>query len=445
MRGARPIIILAIGWVIFMAYGWPGLMTMDSFDQLGEARAWFFTDSHPPAMAALWAVIDHVVRGPTGMLVLQSGMFLGGLFLLLRRALAPTGAAVAAVVLLLFPPVLAPMVVIWKDCVMAGCFVLGTAMLLETRRGIRLGGLALLCLGMAMRYNAPAATLPLVVLLFEWRPGMRWLVRYAIAAGAWVAITVVAFGLNAWLTDRPMHYWASSLGIQDIVGVLANTDEDLPDSELAPLLVPTGIHVDHDFQRAARARYKRGEFTQLLVGDGALWTMPVAGTTPAPAPQREAIERAWHELVTAHPGAFARYRLATFGEVLGVYEKFAGTTVIRHKYQTPERLDAFGISRHQPVWQDKAERWLLQLAKHSPLFRPWVYAVIALFLLGFALHQREVLALLVSGILYELTYLPFGQTPDYRYSHWLVVCTCVSLVIVVTRRARAGDMTRASE
>lgn len=445
MRRARPIIILATGWLIFIAYGWPGLMTMDSFDQLAEARAWFFTDSHPPAMAALWGIVDHVYRGPTGMLVLQGTAFLAGIYLLLRRVFAPPGAALASVLLLLFPPVLAPLVVIWKDCLMAGCFVLGTAALLAARRGIRLAGLALLLAGTAMRYNAPAATLPLVVLLFEWRPGQRWFVRYSIATAAWIAITAAAFGLNAWLTDRPMHYWASSIGVQDIVGVLAKVDDDIPDVELAPLLAPTGIHVDHDLHRTIRARYKRGEFTQLLAGDTALWTMPVAGTTPAPAPQRDAIERAWRELVTSYPGAFLRYRLETFGEVLGVYPKFSGTTVIRHKYQTPERLDAMGIPRGQPHWQDKAERWLLTLAKRTPLFRPHLYALIALFLIGFAIRQRDVLALLLSGLFMELSYLPFGQTPDYRYSHWMVVSTCVSLVVVVARRARSGDMTRASE
>ncbi|HSN28547.1 MAG TPA: hypothetical protein VLT45_19815, partial [Kofleriaceae bacterium] len=402
------------------------------------------TDSHPPAMAALWGILDRVVPGPTPMLLLQSGCFLAGTYLLLRRTLSPRGAAFAAVGILLYPPVLAPLVVIWKDCVMAGFFVLGIALMLREQRRLRIAGLALLCAGTAMRYNAPAATLPLVVLLFEWAPGMRWLRRTAIALAAWIAITAVAFGLDAALTSREMHFWESSFALQDMVGTLAMVDADLPDAELRPLLAPTQIHLDHDFHREIRTRYKRAEFTQLLVGPTALWSMPVAGTQPAPVEQRDAIDHAWWAIVSGHPGAFVRYRLETFGEMVGIYAHFNGTTVIRHRYQTPERLATMGIQSTQARWQEHAERDLLAIAKHTPLFRPHLYLIIAIIVGVFARRQRDVLALLASGVMMELTLLPLGATPDYRYSHWLVICTCLSLVIVVARRAAGGAIARAS-
>ena len=47
-----------------------------------------------------------------------------------------------------------------------------------------------------------------------------------------------------------------------------------------------------------------------------------------------------------------------------------------------------------------------------------------------------ILALLLSGILMELSLLPIAITPDYRYSHWLVICACTSLAMLVARRAR---------
>jgi len=46
-------------------------------------------------------------------------------------------------------------------------------------------------------------------------------VRYAIAAGAWLGITVLAFGANRALVDEPKHYWYSTLAIADIAGTLA--------------------------------------------------------------------------------------------------------------------------------------------------------------------------------------------------------------------------------
>ena len=112
-----------------------------------------------------------------------------------------------------------------------------------------------------MRYNALAATLPLVLLVFEWERGKRWLRRYAIAIGAWLAITLLAFAINSALTDRKMYFWHSTLALADITGTLAYVDEDLPDAELRPLLAPTEIKIDHDIHASLRAKYRPDTFT----------------------------------------------------------------------------------------------------------------------------------------------------------------------------------------
>src|SRR5690349_19243591 len=119
-----------------LLYAYPGVMTIDSFDQLAEARAGFYTDSHPPAMAALWRVIDHVVPGPLGMLVLQLTCLEAGIYLLLRRAMSRRAAAIVTAALLVFPPIAVPMTVIWKDCLMAGFLVLGIAGVLAVDRRV---------------------------------------------------------------------------------------------------------------------------------------------------------------------------------------------------------------------------------------------------------------------------------------------------------------------
>jgi len=150
-----PLAILAAGWVVAVVYAFPGMMTMDSIDQLTEARTGFYTDGHPPAMAALWRIVDTILAGPFGMLVLQTVAFVAGLYLLLRRAMRPRRAAVAASLLLVFPPILAPMAVIWKDCIMAGFLVLGTACLLAGCRWVRVLGLACLWLLPLARDRGP--------------------------------------------------------------------------------------------------------------------------------------------------------------------------------------------------------------------------------------------------------------------------------------------------
>ncbi|MDB4963629.1 MAG: hypothetical protein JWP01_3628 [Myxococcales bacterium] len=265
-------------------------MTQDSFDPLIEARAGMYSDGHPPIMAALWRVVDTILAGPLGMLVLQVTIFELGLYLLFRRTFGRRGAAIAASGLLVFPPVMLPMAVIWKDCFMAGFLTLGFGALLSSRRSVRIGALGSLMLATAFRYNAFAATMPLVILCFEWRPSLHWIRRYAIALGAWLAITFMAFGVNAALTDHQMHY-SHSLAVFDIVGTLAHVDP-ITDAELERTLAGTDILVHKNIQAKIRAVYSPRDWLPIVVDKRrALWNLPFSGHTPAPKDQRDAIAR----------------------------------------------------------------------------------------------------------------------------------------------------------
>ena len=434
--GLRRYGVLAIGWIVFILYAYPGVMTMDSFDQLFDGRARFYTDSHPPAMAALWGLFDRVVPGPFPMLALQGTCLLAGLYLILCRVMRRERAAIAAVVVFLFPPVLVPMAVIWKDCVMAGFLVLGIAALFDDRRWVRLVGLGAFAAATAMRYNAFAATLPLVVMLFEWQRGQRWLVRTSIAVGAWIAVTGAAFAVNTLLVDREMHFWSSSLALADITGTLTKVDRDLPDDTLRPLLAPTQIHADHDFHATVRAHYKPGDFALLIGGASPLWTVPISGVIPAPEGQRDAIGHAWWEIVSRYPGAYLRYRFNSYAEVLGLRDKFEGATVIRHHAQVPELVVVYNGGHGWTAFQNVGERLTTFLAKRTRLFRPHIYVLLALILLVIGRRHGDIASILISGLVMELSLLPLAVTPDYRYSHWMVTCTCVALVMLIARRAR---------
>ncbi|HMG51837.1 MAG TPA: hypothetical protein VK601_00115, partial [Kofleriaceae bacterium] len=109
-------LILGGGWLLALAYAFPGLMSPDSAMQLVQARGGdLIGDWHPPIMAEGWRLLDRLIAGPFGMLVVQTGAFVFGLDALLRRAMRPLAAASLSVAILLLPPVLAPMAVIWKD------------------------------------------------------------------------------------------------------------------------------------------------------------------------------------------------------------------------------------------------------------------------------------------------------------------------------------------
>lgn len=436
-RELPPNAILVAAWACSLLYAFPGVMTIDSCDQLHEARKNFYTDGHPPVMAKMWRYIDQLVPGPLGMFAIQTFAFLFGANWILRRTFASRRAAVATALLFLFPPVLAAMAVIWKDSLMAGMFLLGIAGLLSERRRDRLLGLFALFVGTAVRWNAFAATAPLIVLLFEYKP-MTWWKRYALSFAVWVGVTGAALGINFAVVDVQMHYWTSSLAVLDTVGTLDHVDGTLPDDELRELFAGTEILVDKDIHAAIRTQYRAGDFDQLLVGEGHLWNLPVSGTTPAPQAQRDAIARTFWQVVTTYPGAYLQHRARLMGKLLGLSKRKLSSLVRTHDSQSIGHL----INLHVPFHWSALQQWLdshmRSFASRSSFFRPFVYLVVSLVLLPLCWRQRDMLALVLSGLGLEASLFFLAPTPDFRYSHWMVVTTMIAVLVVAARRLRQG-------
>src|SRR5580704_577162 len=154
MRSLSPRAILAGGYAIFALYAYPGYMSWDSMTQLAQARRGIYTDDHPPAMAALWRVLELVLTGPLPMLLIGSIPFVVGLYSLLARVMTRRAAAIATVLLLWFPPIGTVIAAIYKDTLMASLLVAGTALLLSERSRRHVWGLVLIGGATAMRYNA---------------------------------------------------------------------------------------------------------------------------------------------------------------------------------------------------------------------------------------------------------------------------------------------------
>src|SRR5262245_46797906 len=108
MPWRSPRVILLVAAIAVVAYAFPGYLNFDAADQLSQAPTGSYGDWHPPMMAAYWAVLDGVVRGPAPMLLLQVGLFLFGLHDLVRARFAPNAAAWITAGLMLFPPILTP-------------------------------------------------------------------------------------------------------------------------------------------------------------------------------------------------------------------------------------------------------------------------------------------------------------------------------------------------
>jgi hypothetical protein len=419
-------IIVACGVGLVLAYAYPGYMSYDSCLQLTQARSGELTDWHPPAMAALWRVVEVVVSGPVGMLVLQVGCVTAGAYVLVSRHLPARAAAACTSGLLVFPPVLLILATIWKDAQMAGYLLLGTALVTTSRRRAQIAGLALLALGTAMRHNAFTITLPILALGFVWDPAHGRARRVLVGVGAWLAITAAAELANLALTTQEAHPWQQSVAMMDIAGTLHYADADaLAETDGMPL------RGRDDLARRVDGEYHPRWMWDEIWHDGGPFK---PATTDA---EIAAIGHAWRTVVTDHPGAYLHARWDVYAETLALpwtpaknplYPSFLDIS----NYQL--FADQLGHDAH-PTWLQRQLLGAFKRVGRSWLFRPWLYLALAVALLVRA-RDRVVVALLASGILSELALFVAAPTPDFRYSLWLVIATLIAAMILLGQRLR---------
>lgn len=431
----RTLGVLVAGLAIVSVYAFPGFMAWDSVDQLGQARAGELTDWHPPLMSALWGLLDRVVPGAATMLVLQCSLFLVGLFVLLRRRLAPWPAALATLAIFAWPPSLTMMAVIVKDSLMCGTLLVGIAGLTSSRRWPRLVALVAFAVAAGLRYNAIAAVLPLLAWLSPW-PARRgpW-ARRLVGAALAIALTAAAWLGNRALTDTATHPFHYSVAPMDIVGTLTFAP-DLSDAEVRELL--PGVRFAHPsgLQAQARALYDPELWWGALIqGPDRFFDEP---TTPE---LRDGVRDGWLHLVRAHPGAYLEARLDMMRDLLG----FTDGTIAPVYGARHEAGMLRGTGRpEQP--RNVVQRWLSQrmvrIGETSLAFRPAAYLALALVLVFLMRRDRLALALLTSALAYCTMLIIVAPAPDYRYVHWPIVAITICLALRLLSTDRAIDDAR---
>ncbi|HEU0036487.1 MAG TPA: hypothetical protein VFQ53_38005 [Kofleriaceae bacterium] len=405
-------------------------MTTDSADQLLQARGVNpIHDWHPPLMAALWRLTDKLIAGPFPMLVIQSSLFLLGLYRILQRIVAPRTAAIVAAATLLFPPVMAVMVVIWKDSQMAGFLLAGTACLLSTRRAWKLVGLGLLCLATAQRYNAFAATLPLVLCLFVWGPDVRRWKRYVLATATWLVITVLAFASNRALTKLELHAWHCSVALMDIAGMVKYAPKMSDDEVRQRLSGIPGLPSEH-LQSCMRRSYSPRAWFWLANGSGRVFDMPQTDA------HLEAISESWWEMITTYPRAYVGHRFQVVKNLLALTPEPPEVGWSNFVELPPQEWMLNHSATHSTV--QHAWTHVVESHRDNLVFRPWLYLLLGLFLLPLCARQRIAFAVLASGLACELSVFVAAPSADYRYSHWMIVCTTIAYAILFATRWQRG-------
>lgn len=432
-RYITPTTVFAVGYVLFLVFCYPGFMSFDSGLQLEQARGLTpITNWHPPVMAILWRICDTIIAGPFLMLVLQSGCLLAGMYLILRRVMSDRAAAIAAVLILLSPPVLPAMGVIWKDSQMAGFLMLSIAMFKRRTRVSLVAGCVLVWLATAQRHNALAATLPILLLLFVWNESWpRWK-RYGSALVLWGAMTLSVSAANKLIADETEDV-AASLLMTDIVGVIKFT----------PSYTNEQIHADtvgvpwkvDELRNHIRQRY-RPYLTWLDLTIDVLWYPKTPETSAA-------VSSAWRRLVLKHPISYLQHRVRVFlCELRATHrEQFY---LWPHFSDSPKRTETLSIhSKHS--WLQTAWMEFLNIFFNTPVYWAWVYFLAGIALVWLCRRDRLGLAVVSSGVLCEAFLFLVAPAIDFRYSHWMITCTIVAAVYYIAARRRARrDMEKAA-
>jgi hypothetical protein len=423
-----PRAVLIAAWAIAIVYAYPGYMNYDAADQLHQLRRHELTDWHPPLQAGYWRVLELVVTGPITLLILQVTLLLWAVHAILRTRLAPRAAAWLAAALLLFPPVLTPMAVVWKDAQMAAFLAGAIALALRSSRGARIGAIAMLACAAGVRHNGGAALPALALLAATTWWARRALVRVALAAAIVVVAYVPACAIDRQLTDKRAYAWYRTTAMFDIVGIGCYAPT-LSDDELRELLEDVPIHATSDLQRRFCELYPAGKRDWFAYAQLFEWE-PTAH-------ERLARKRAWTRMVTRYPGAYLHSRLVFAADLLGLIpDAWTWEPVGQDFAGTPDQLRLVSHDHTHSVVQRALGRTYRWLAEHTPLYRPYLYALASLALLAWAVRRRDLLVgcIVASGIFYELSIIAFANAPDFRYSHWMIACTCLGAALAIARR-----------
>lgn len=412
-----------------VAYAFPGYMNYDSSAQLAQARARIYDDWHPPIMAKYWHYVDLLVRGPLLLLLLQISLFLCGLVAFLGPRIGKRPAAVASGLILLFPPILVVMAVVWKDAQMTAFMVAGLGLTSQKPIGQRIAGWLMLCIAVALRDNAVAALLPLTIFIVRTYGCHSKLKTSCIAVLISATITFLAFATNRLITTRHAHAWYVSNAIHDIAGTLCKA-ERLSDDEVRFELAGVALRQTADLQRQFCDRYNpRWWFALSDATSGVFNAVPDEN-------ERAARKIAYGVVVRSHPGAFLRHRVAVFAAMVGLNEEAPDEPVCQSFAGTDVQAAKLNLNRDPTDFQRKLGGFFVWLAR-TALFRPWVYALLSLPLVVWAIRRRDVVVMAVigSGTLYESGYALGAAGTPYRYSHYFVICVVVSGVYVACKWA----------
>ena len=424
--------LLAAGFGLTLLIFYPGVMTYDAKFVYEDIAKGSMGDWQSPVMVWLWGLIDPVAPGAGSMFLLMATTYWLGVGVL-SLALASRGKACALLLPLLAmtPPALAFAGIIWRDVLLATCWLLAAAIAFafsERPARIKLIGqvfaIALLALGVLLRPNALLAA-PILAAYTVW-PSRLTLRKVAIlylpaVIGFFGIVQLVYYGV----LDAKRQHPLQTIMIFDLGGISHFAKEnqfpvDWSETENTMLLNTCYQPTQWDIYW----RLEPCDFVMRKVErERGLFGTP-------------AISRAWLAAVLRHPVAYLQHRSAFMWNFLAADNLTMWTADVEH----PTRR----------VFADRAAFNTLvsanDMLRPTPLLRVgfWLLSCMAICVVGWRRSgSRE--AAFVSGVcgsaaFYVLTFYAVGVASDFRYGYWAVLAAIAGGVVAWSDGTETSDL-----
>jgi hypothetical protein len=411
----------------------------DTVSQYGQVLTDPVDDWHPPVMVRLWQLLHPLADGTAPMFLVQVATYALG-FALIVSALVRTGrwrAGIAAAILGLSPLLLGWQMVILKDAQMLGALVAACGILAHFRLADRkISPFALAAVGLLIAYatlvraNSLFATVPLSVLLLPGPRSIRH--RAGIAAVSILALLVAIPEINHRVFGAAPSGVAKSQPLFDLAAIA--------------IAAPTS---PSPFTRAEReqiaARHCVKNFFWDPLGDP---TACGPSTARLDAQGEGELYGTLARSALAHPLAYASHRLGHWNST----ERWLVAPNLPDEAPPFEaEPNDLGLgtpsSAFAATWQDAAA-----LEASTPAGWPIFWTVIALSLLPAAWRRRFegagalALALVISALTLEASFLVISIASDLRYHLWSMTASALALVLLsddlpLARRERIAGIT----
>ena len=426
-----PWLAAAIGLALTLWAFYPGYMSQDSADQYLQARTGQFDTHHPPLMAMIWRLTDHVIPGPGGIFVLFVLMYWAALALVAAHTTRRRWAKVMAVLGIGFwPPMIGLLAHVWKDVGLLAAFLLAGGLLIrESRhpsRVLLLSAFVLIALGAGFRHNGVFAALPFMPwLAARWlRPdgaGERRQAPRVIAVAVLAALVTAAI---AQLPDYLPHVQRRSMwptvALWDLAAVsLEEGRIVIPYSLLRPGL--TLQELESNFSPFTNT--STFQTNKILLS---LWA-------PYTATQDYDLRHAWLALPFQHPSAYWRHRWRLTALLFGSGAQGRPPYLVLQP-EEQQLADNPTVVPNQSALNRLAMSVLLGLIG-TPLFGGWLYLTLAALVLVSSVRRpalgRHALAATIagSGLCYAVPLSVLSGSADFRYLSWLVGASLIAALL----------------